>query len=273
MLFRSAVSAIALSAALLALPTPALGTERSAAAVDETCAVTGGSLTWGFKESFRSYISGTIAKGSWEPVDGASYTTPVFSWPATGGSVDPATGEGSVSFGGGVRFTGHNGLLDTTIAQPTLVIDSSGAHLLLDVSGLSMEDALAGATDRVHSAAQVDFVALDLAAAASTTTDTGISATEVPTAVTADGYAQFGNYETGTAFDPISFDVTFACVDPAPDPDVASAPEPTPAAETAAAETPAPVWLWGIGAAFAAVAAAATVIIARLRRRRGEDAS
>ncbi|GAB3149902.1 hypothetical protein GCM10027058_13120 [Microbacterium neimengense] len=272
MLFRSAVSAIALSAALLALPTPALGAERSAAPVDEMCAVTGGSLTWGFKESFRSYISGTIAKGSWEPVDGASYATPAFSWPATGGSVDPVTGEGSVSFGGGVRFTGHNGLLDTTIAQPTLVIDSSGAHLLLDVSGLSMEDALAGATDRVHSAAQVDFVALDLAAAAPTTTDTGMSATEVPTAVTADGYAQFGNYETGTAFDPISFDVTFACADPEPESAV-SVPESTPAAETAAAETPAPVWLWGIGAAFAAVAAAATVIIARLRRRRGEDAS
>lgn len=271
MLLRSAASALVLSAALFAVPSPVPATDTTAA--DEACAVTGGSLSWGFKESFRSYISGTIAKGSWEPIDGASYATPVFSWPATGGSIHPATGEGSVTFGGGVRFSGHDGLLDTTIAQPTLVMDADGAHLLLDVSGLSMDDALAGATDRVQTAAQVDFVTLDLAAVAPTTTQSGMSAAQVPTAVTADGYAQFGNYETGTAFDPISFDVTFACADPALEPEAVSAPEPTPAAEPAAAETPAPVWLWGVGAAFAAVAAAATVIIARLRRRRSEDAA
>lgn len=262
MLFRSAASAIALAASLLAVPTGAGATERT----DETCAVTGGSLTWGFKESFRSYISGTIAKGSWEPIGGASYATPVFSWPATGGSVDPVTGEGSVSFGGGVRFTGHNGLLDTTIAQPTLVSDSAGAHLLLDVSGLSMDDALAGATDQVHTATQVDFVALDLAAVAPTTTATGMSATEVPTALTADGYAQFGNYETGAAFDPISFDLTLECADPEPSAAASPDPSPTAVAAESAEEASTPAWGWGIGAAVAVAAAAATVIIAAVRR-------
>ena len=267
MLLRSAVSAIALAAAALAVPTTAPATGPAA----EACAVTGGSLTWGFKESFRSYISGTIAKGSWEPVDGATYETPVFSWPATGGSVDPVTGEGSVSFGGGVRFTGHNGLLDTTIAQPTLVMESKGAHLLLDVSGLSMDDALAGATDQVHSATQVDFVTLDLAAVAPTTTGAGMSAAEVPTAITADGYAQFGNYETGTAFDPISFDLTLACADPEPSPVVSPEPSQTPVAAEIVDEASTPSWGWGVGAALAVVAAAATVIIAAVRRRaRGE---
>lgn len=263
MLLRSAASAIALAASLLAVPTGAVAAERA----DETCAVSGGSLTWGFKESFRSYISGTIAKGSWEPVDGASYATPVFNWPATGGSVDPVTGEGSVSFGGGVRFTGHNGLLDTTIAQPTLVMDSAGAHLLLDVSGLSMDDALAGATDQVHSATQVDFVTLDLAAVAPTTTGTGMSAAGVPTAITADGYAQFGNYETGTAFDPISFDLTLECADPEPSPAASADPSQTPVAAELVDEASPPAWGWGIGAAVAVAASAATVIIAAVRRR------
>ncbi|QCQ17325.1 HtaA domain-containing protein [Microbacterium sp. RG1] len=263
MLLRSAASAITLAVALLAVPTGAVATERA----NEACAVTGGFLTWGFKESFRSYISGTIAKGSWEPVDGASYATPVFSWPATGGSIDPVTGEGSVSFGGGVRFTGHNGLLDTTIAQPTLVMGSTGGHLLLDVSGLSMDDALAGATDQVHSATQVDFVTLDLAAVAPTTTGTGMSAAEVPTAITADGYAQFGNYETGTAFDPISFDLTLECADPEPSPAASAEPSQTPVAAELVDEASTPAWGWGIGAAVAVAAAAATVIIAAVRRR------
>ncbi|MDR6200096.1 hypothetical protein QE374_002005 [Microbacterium sp. SORGH_AS428] len=261
MLLRSAASAIALAASLLAVPTGAVTTQRA----DGTCAVTGGSLTWGFKESFRSYISGTIAKGAWEPIDGASYATPVFGWPVTGGSIDPVTGEGSVSFGGGVRFTGHNGLLDTTIAQPTLVVDSAGAHLLLDVSGLSMDDALAGATDQAHSDTQVDFVTLDLAAAAPTTTDTGMSATEVPTAITADGYAQFGNYETGTAFDPISFDLTLDCADPEPSPTTSPEPSPAVVAAEGVDEAGTPAWGWGIGAAVAVAAAA--VIGAALRRR------
>ncbi|HEV8012740.1 MAG TPA: HtaA domain-containing protein, partial [Pontimonas sp.] len=33
---------------------------------EDACQVEDVSITWGFKESFRSYISSSIANGSWE---------------------------------------------------------------------------------------------------------------------------------------------------------------------------------------------------------------
>lgn len=265
MLLRSAVSSIVLATAVLTVPTTAPATEHAT----EACAVTGGSLTWGFKESFRSYISGTIAKGSWEPIDGATYETPVFSWPATGGSVDPATGAGSVTFGGGVRFSGHAGLLDTTIANPTLVLEPGGSRILLDVRGVSMDDALAGVTDRVNSAEQVDFVALDTATTPAPTGEV-LSAADAATTLTADGAAQFGSYEAGTAFDPVSFEVQLACAEA----DVAAVatPEPTQASAAGNADDDATAWRWGIGAALAAIAASVAVVAVARRRRIREDA-
>lgn len=273
MLLRSAASAIALSAALLAAPAPVLATESAAPVSDGACAVTGGSLTWGFKESFRSYISGTIAKGSWEPIDGASYATPLFSWPATGGSIDPVTGAGSVAFGGGVRFSGHGGLLDTTISQPTLILDPAGSRILLDVRGVSMDDALAGATDQVNSAQQVDFVALD-AAASPASGGEALSAAGIATTLTADGAAQFGSYEAGTAFDPVAFEVQLACAEAEPAA-AASTPEPeqTPLAARTSDDAAAPTWMWGVGAVLVAAAASLTALVVTRRRRSGADAS
>jgi hypothetical protein len=266
MLLRPAASVIVLAAAVLAAPTPVLAAEHAG----QACAVTGGSLTWGFKESFRSYISGTIAKGAWEPVDGASYETPVFSWPATGGSVDPATGAGSVTFGGGVRFSGHGGLLDTTIAEPTLVLDPAGSRILLDVRGVSMDDALAGATDQVNSAEQVDFVALDPAAVPASD-GAALSASDVATTLTADGAAQFGSYEAGTAFDPVSFDVQLACAEA--DPAAAATPEPGATAVAEQAGDDDTAWRWGIGAGLALIAATlAAFAVTRWRRSRKDAA-
>lgn len=97
------------------------------------CQVTGGTLTWGVKESFRSYISGSIANGSWDAKDGASYTTPNFQWSNATGDVDLGTGTGSVSFAGTVHFTGHDGVLDLTLTNPTIEFEGDGkASLLLD---------------------------------------------------------------------------------------------------------------------------------------------
>src|SRR5690606_23738697 len=42
------------------------------------CTVTDAELVWGYKESFRSYISGSIAHGEWTVADGAAYETPNF---------------------------------------------------------------------------------------------------------------------------------------------------------------------------------------------------
>lgn len=191
-----------------------------------------------------------------------------------------------MSFTGGIRFTGHDGLLDTTLADPTLVIDQPGhAVLRLDVSGVTMDAAMAGETTATTST-QVPFVDIDLSGA--TTSVDGdtvtINAAEAPTAITAEGFAAFGNYEAGTPFDPISLQVSATC----PPAQTATA-GPTPTSEAqgdhADAEDAAPAASGGAGgtgwaataaivAGLAVVAAAVAVVIARRRRadREGEPA-
>lgn len=83
-------------------------------AASEACAVTDAELTWGFKEAFRSYISGTIANGEWTTADGATYATPDFSWTSGAGNYDGSSGEGLLGFTGSITFTGHGGILNTT---------------------------------------------------------------------------------------------------------------------------------------------------------------
>ncbi len=64
----------------------------------EGCPVDDATLTWGFKETFRSYISGSIANGEWTVADGATYETPDFGWSDGTGAYDPDGGEGLIAF-------------------------------------------------------------------------------------------------------------------------------------------------------------------------------
>jgi len=235
------------------------------------CTVDGATLDWGFKESFRSYISGSIAHGEWTVSDGATYRTPRFGWSGGTGTFDSTAFTGRVSFPGTVRFTGHDGLLDTTVANPTLVFTGRDhAQLLLDVTGLTMDDALAGRTDKVLTFAQVPFVDIDLSAATVETSDDGtrITVTDAPSAITSQGYTAFPNYEAGTAFDAVSFAIpTSADCAAAPTAGddtaaIAAGPGLAPAAADGVAW---PVWL-GAGAVAAAVIALGLVLVVRRRR-------
>jgi hypothetical protein len=241
------------------------------------CTITGGSLTWGFKESFRSYISGTIAKGAWEPVGGATYETPNFGWSGATGEIDPAALTGDVHFPGGVHFTGHNGLLDTTVAGPTLRFAGDGSGtLLLDLTNLSMDDAMAGNTENVQVLTQVPLVSLDLATAPVQASPDGVTftGTAVPTAITAEGYEAFGSYETGTAFDPATFSFTVECPEPEPtaEPTAAASIDPTPAAAATSATSGHSTWVAWVGGAVGVVIVAAAitwiVLWQRVRARR-----
>ncbi|WP_191905705.1 HtaA domain-containing protein [Microbacterium caowuchunii] len=266
------VAALALAAAPLlgAAQTPA---RAASAAVDPgACTIVDGTLTWGVKESFRSYISGRIANGSWEPIEGATYTTPDFGWSGATGTFDPATLAGDAHFPGGVRFTGHDGLLETTITDPTLSFPGDGtAAILMDISSLSMEDALAGNAENVRSGTQVPLVALDLAAAPLQVSEdqTVVTGTAVPAAITAEGFEAFGNYEAGTGFDPVSFSLTVECA--------AAEPEPEPSAtdEETVDATPVPIsaesdgdFAWvGVVAGVVGVAVVAGVVVWIVRRK------
>lgn len=192
-----AATVLAAPAAAQAVPLPA---EDAAAA----CAVTDGTLTWGVKESFRSYISGSIANGSWETSDGASYETPSFQWRSGTGEIDPATGTGSVSFTGSVHFTGHDGVLDLTLANPTLEFEGDGkAALLLDARSTD-------ATGEVTIDSEQEWVGDVVAGSFSAITEDGFNAAAMPATLTNSGAKAFaGFYEPGVDLDPIDLALTF----------------------------------------------------------------
>jgi len=155
-----------------------------------TCEVTDAQLTWGFKESFRSYISSSIANGEWTVSDGATYDTPAFGFAGGTGAVP-----GTVAFPGSIEFTGHGGILDTTIANPQLVLDgSSTATLLLDVSGTTQEGQ------------PVDERAVPFA-----TVDVSTGLTDAPAELTAAGAAAFGTYPAGEELDPLTVTLPEGC--------------------------------------------------------------
>ena len=182
-----ALGALALAAGGLIVATPA-------AAASESCTVSGATLDWGFKESFRAYIDGSIANGEWTVADGASYATPSFSWSDGTAEIDPSAHTTEVTFRGSIQFTGHEGLLDTTIADPMVRIAADGtATVLLDVSGPTMEGDQIDLADVafVTGPADPESIAAE-----------GEQRIAIPApALTPDGSTAFPNYEAGTAFD------------------------------------------------------------------------
>ena len=154
--------------------------------------------------------------------------------------------------------------------NPTILFTGpQTAYLLLDVSGLTMEDAMAGNSDNVLTFDQVSFVELDLSDGTVEISEDGavITATDVPSAITSQGYEAFPNYEAGTEFDPVSFTITTdaACktavtdepLDEATGGDSVGSP---------GGSTDLP-WLWWTGGGLLAAAGGAGLLVPYLRRR------
>lgn len=76
-------------------------------------------LAWGIKQSFREYVAG-LPDGTTELLDGATLIDDEFVFPAT----DEPT-----AFRGAVRFRGHDGLLDVTVANPRVVPEDGDASI------------------------------------------------------------------------------------------------------------------------------------------------
>jgi hypothetical protein len=203
----------------------------------QACIVEDATLTWGFKESFRSYISGTIANGEWTVSDGATYETPDFGF--AGGS-----GEfGFVTFEGAIRFTGHGGILDTTVANPTIDWGEESGILYLDVSGTTQEG------DPVNEAG-VPFA--DLTVGEPIVTVDGVRYEDVAATLTDEGAAAFGTYEAGETLDPLTLQLTLEPV----------------CAQSAPTAPTAPTWPITIAAvAGAAIVGAVAAFVVRRRAR------
>ncbi len=231
-----------LAALVLAAPTAAQADTASG------CEITDGTLSWGVKESFRAYISGSIANGEWETSDGAAYETPDFRWTDGTGSFDPETGMGSVSFVGAVHFTGHDGVLDLVLANPTIAFeDDGGAALLLDAKSNDMEGDVAVDTEQEWVGEIVTGTELEPA-------DGALAIEDAPTTLTDSGAKAFaGFYEAGTDLDPVSVAIdlpdcaTEAAAEAEPTETAAAEPE-TESAAPAAAEGEIPWLPIGLGA-------------------------
>lgn len=223
------------------------------------CAVTDASLVWGFKEAFRSYISGSIANGEWTTAGGATYATPDFSWADGTGDIDPETGAGLLAFTGSIEFTGHGGILDTTVADPQVRFDDAGsATLLLDVSGTTQ------AGDEI-SEVGVEFASVDLGAATRTVDGSTLTFTGAPTVLLPAGAEAFGTYEAGEEFDPITVTITTSveC-----GPIAVALPTPPTTSAPAKASGSDPAWMWWALAGILFVATAVVVATVLIRRSR-----
>lgn len=183
------LSALALVTALLVSPAPA-------------CVATEGGFDWGFKESFRAYLSGSIANGEWATDGDLGYVTPVFTTDALAGSValDPLAG--SLTVDGALRFTGHEGILDTTISNIRLeIVDTSRVELTVDVRGTTQEFVEVDTVD-------VLFATGDITAAEWSAGEDGLLIAGIPLSLTAEGADAFGTYPAGEPLDPLDLRLT-----------------------------------------------------------------
>lgn len=151
-------------------------------------------LGWGVRDSFRNYVRGGIANGSWE-LNGTSYSSDAFNW--SNGTGTFKNGKDSISFSGSVRFTGHHGILDTTIANPRLEINGNSGTLY---ATMNSNDPSGKATNY----GEVALLKVDLSGLQSSSD--AVSVNGAATTLTAEGAKAFaGFYEAGKDMAPLSF--------------------------------------------------------------------
>lgn len=151
-------------------------------------------LGWGVRDSFRNYVRGGIANGSWE-LNGTSYSSDAFNW--SNGTGTFKNGKGSISFSGSVRFTGHHGILDTTIANPRLEINGNSGTLY---ATMNSNDPSGKATNY----GEVALLKVNLSGLQSSAD--AVSVNGAATTLTAEGAKAFaGFYDAGKDMAPLSF--------------------------------------------------------------------
>ncbi|MEE6288645.1 HtaA domain-containing protein [Georgenia sp. MJ173] len=168
-----------------------------------------GTLEWGVKESFRSYIGGNIAHGEIAAIAPATETgasTYVFSEGAGSGDERDATAQ----FAGAVSFAGHKigdtHALEVTITDPSVVITDGVGQLVADVTSREFIDTTS--TGVLTESIDVVLADLDLGAGDVTVVDGRLVGTDVPATLTEAGIPAFADfYDVGEALDPVTFSV------------------------------------------------------------------
>ncbi|PSJ27693.1 Htaa domain protein [Streptosporangium nondiastaticum] len=234
---------------------------------------TGAAVDWGVRRTFREYVTGSIAQGSWKLTDGAQDGGALFRFPAGKGTYDEAARTLDAAFTGTVRFTGNH--LDLTLSGVKVTAKDGRGTLAADVAS-------GGGEPRRN----VPLVTFDTSGLKE---KDGLAAvTEAPAELTAEGAEAFaGMYRKGEAMDPVSLAVPLSAeakLPPLPDLGKASAPaegDPTAgqkadsgrkvatkSATDTSSDSSFPVLPVVAGAVGVAVVAAAALVALRRRRHR-----
>ncbi|WP_405932544.1 HtaA domain-containing protein [Streptomyces sp. NBC_00827] len=174
----------------------------SASAAPTAGDITDGTLGWGVKESFRTYVVSGVAQGKITASGGATQATGngVFTFVDGTGTYDTDADTLSASFGGAVNFKGHeeNGEygLDLTLSDLKAELDGGTGELTADVESLGekSEDVVLAKLKATSGQLTVEDDVIELDDVTATLTDAGAEA--------------FGGfYTTGTALDPVDLAV------------------------------------------------------------------
>ena len=194
----------ALGAAALACASLAMLIPGAAQAAEQPSLVLDGAANWGVKQSFRNYVTGPSAMGSYEASQGATKAADgTIDWTPASGSVGPKATTVDIGFGGLVHFTGHQGQLDVKISDIRLQMNGETGILYVDAESKSLQ------SGEVQTFEDVDFANVSAAGVPAPTDSTdSLLWGPLPMTLSENGVAAFaGFYDAGTALDPISFSV------------------------------------------------------------------
>ncbi|NNN36010.1 HtaA domain-containing protein [Streptomyces sp. S3(2020)] len=240
-----------------------------------------GTLGWGVKQSFRTYVVDGVAKGEITTSGGASQAAGngIFTFVKATGEYDTDADTLSAAFEGAVTFKGHEEDgeygLDLTLSDVHATLDEGSGKLTADVTSLGEKTQ--------------DVVLADLKAAKSdlTASDDVITVDDVEATLTEAGAKAFGGFYTaGTELDPV--DLAVALTDDATlpgDDDSDATSSPSASASTSGttggttgsttggitgglANTGSDTPVGALGAAAAVTVAAGAGVVFAMRRRR-----
>ncbi|WP_435209770.1 HtaA domain-containing protein [Streptomyces sp. bgisy034] len=203
------------SATESASPTTSTAPSEPASEAPARGGIADGTLGWGVKQSFRSYVVGGVAKGEITTSGGASQAADngVFTFTEATGEYDTDAGTLSADFKGAVTFKGHQGQgedgghgLDLTLTGLRVSLDEGVGELTADVTSLGEKTEDAVLADL--KADEPDLVAQDDV----------ITADGVTAILTDAGAKAFGGfYPAGTELDPVDLAVALTADAELPD--------------------------------------------------------
>ncbi|MYQ39908.1 Htaa protein [Streptomyces sp. LamerLS-316] len=187
-------------------PTTPAPTASATAPAAEQGALVDGTLDWGVKESFRSYVTGPIANGTVETSGGATASAAGYRFPDATGSFDADEQTLDAEFDGKVRFLGHKEgdayTLDLSLTGLEVQVKDGAGTLVADVSSKDRE------TKKVTTYTDLALADLKLPSGELAAKDGVVTLSAVPATLTADGTKAFGGmYTKGTQLDALTVSV------------------------------------------------------------------